>query len=176
MPTNLSFITATHADLARADGDYAEVRRCYEQRDIPGEFDGVTIGRKATGEHRFHLGHPDGRGAGGTRNTSWSLAAALGAAVFPSVAADVPQGQSAQCAIVGSIAEEVTRVLGRERLMTLGAHLDQSPAVLVVVAGGHDEEWVVSSLSHSMSVLTDTASVDIDHIQQLAARAAFRQA
>jgi hypothetical protein len=175
MPTNLSFIAATHADLAGADGDYAEVRRRYEQRDILGEFDGVTIGRKATGEHRFHLGHTGGRGTDGTLNTSWSLAAALGAALFPSVAADVPRGRSAQCAILGSIAGEVARVLGRGRLMTFGEHLDRSPAVLIVVTDGHDEEWVVSSLSHSTSVLTDAASVDIDHLQQLVARATFRQ-
>jgi hypothetical protein len=171
VPDDYSFLTANYVDLAEADGDYAALRRLYDDLAAPHEFDAVTIGRKASGEARFHLGHEDGRGVGGVDSTSWSLAAGLAAALFPSVGADAPAFLSNQRAILGAVAGEVGWALGRNDLMALGSHLDESRAGLVVVTRAEHETHIRGALCHARIVRTRSAALDLDRVRRVAAAA-----
>ena len=159
MPDDRSFLAATYTDLAQADGDYATLRRLYEEFGAPLEFDAVTIGHKASGEARFHSG----------RQETWSLAAGLAAALLPSVGADAPSSLMAQRAVLCAVAGEVGRALGRRDLMVLGSHVDESPAALLVAAKAEHGSRIRDALHHARSVLVRSADVDLDLIRRTAA-------
>ena len=158
MPDDHSFVVATYLDLAQADGDYAILRRLYEEFGEPLEFDAVTIGRKASGEARFHSG----------RQETWSLAAGLAAALLPSVGADAPSSLTVQRAVLSSVAGEVGRALGRSNLVELGLHVDEAPAALVVAARAEHGSRICEALRYARSVLVRSAAVDVDLIRRSA--------
>ena len=166
MPDNRSFITATYTDLSQADGDNATIRRLYAELGVPLELDAVMIGHKASGEARFYSSHRDGGRPDADEPATWSLAAGLAAALFPSVAADGPRSLAVQRAVLGVVAGEVARALGRRDLMALGSHVDQAPAVLIVVAKSQHENGVREALLHTSSVLARSAAVDLDLIRR----------
>ena len=159
MLADQSFVVATYTDLAQANGDYATLRMVYEELGAPLEFDAVTIGRKASGEARFHSGQKE----------TWSLAAGLAAALLPSVGADAPTSLMVQRAVLCAVAGEVGRALARSNLMVLGSHVDESPAALVVVARAELESRIREALHHARSVLVRSAAVDLDLIRRTAA-------
>jgi len=159
-----SFITAIYADVSQADGDYAIIRRLYVELGVPLGFDAVIVGHKASGEARFYSSDRDGGRPDADEPATWSLAAGLAAALFPSVFADAPRGLVVQRAVLGAVAGEVGRALGRRDLMALGSHVDEAPAVLIVVAKSQHENFVREALSHTDSVLARSATVDLDLI------------
>jgi len=169
---DLSFITATYSDVSQADGDDATIRRLYVELGVPLGFDAVIIGHKASGEARFYSSHRDGGRPDADEPATWSLAAGLAAALFPSVFADAPRDLMAQRAVLGAVAGEVGRALGRCDLMALGSHVDEAPAALVVVAKTQHENEVREALCHAGSVLARSATVDLDLIRREAANIA----
>ena len=170
LPDNRLFIIATYADLAQADGDYATIRRLHGQFGAPVELDAVIIGRKASGEARFYSTHRDGRRPDPDERTAWSLAAGLAAALLPSVYADAPRSLVVQRAVLGAVAGEVGRSIGRGDLMALGSHVDESPATLIVVAKAERESRIREALCHTSNVLVRSAVVDLDLIRRAANR------
>ncbi len=169
MSHDRSFITATYADLSQADGDDATIRRLYAELGAPPEFDAVIIGHKASGSARFYSSDPDEYRPDAEEPATWSLAAGLAAALLPSVAADTPRRLVVQRAVLGAVAGEVGRALGRCDLMALGSHVDESPAALIVVAKTEHENEVREALCHAGSVMARSATVDLDLIQREAA-------
>ena len=166
------FITATYADLSYADGANASIRRLYVELGVPLELDAVMIGHKASGEARFYSSHRDGGRPDAHEPATWSLASGLAAALFPSVAADGPRSLAVQRAVLGAVAGEVARALGRRDLMALGSHVDEAPAALIVVAKTQHENRVREALSHVGSVLARSAAVDLDLIRRAVANIA----
>jgi len=164
-----SFITATYTDLSQADGANSTIRRLYAEFGVPLELDAVIVGHKASGEARFYSSDRDGARPDADEPATWSLSAGLAAALFPSVAADVPRSLRVQRAVLGVVAGEVGRALGRRDLMVLGSHVDESPAALVVVAKTEHEQGVREALLHTCNVLARSAAVDLDLIRRAAA-------
>ena len=169
MPDDLSFITATYTDVSQADGDNAAIRRLYAELGVPHELDAVIVGHKASGEARFYSSDRDGGRPDADEPATWSLAAGLAAALFPSVVADSPRSLVVQRTVLGAVAGEVARALGRRDLMALGSHVDDVPAALIVVAKTQHEKGVREALSHTGSVLARSAAVDLDLIRRAAA-------
>ena len=169
MPHDRSFITATYADLSQADGDDATIRQLYAELGVPLELDAVMVGHKASGEARFYSSDRDGGRTEADESATWSLAAGLAAALYPSVFADAPRSLEVQRAALGAVAGEVACALGRRDLMALGLHVDESPAALIVVARTEHENGVREALSHTGSVLARSAAVDLDLIRRAAA-------
>jgi len=163
------FITATYTDVSQADGDVASIRRLYAELGVPLELDAVIVGHKASGEARFYSSHRDGGRPDVDGPARWSLAAGLAAALFPSVFADAPRSLAVQRAVLGAVAGEAARALGRCDLMALGSHVDKAPAALVVVAKTQHENGVREALCHAGSVLARSAAVDLDLIRRAAA-------
>ncbi len=163
------FITATYADLSQADGAHATIRRLNDQFGVALGLEAVMIGRKASGEARFYSSDGDGGRADADDRATWSLAAGLAAALLPSVAADAPRSLAVQRAVLGVVAGEVARSLGRRNLMALGSHVDESPAALIVVANTEHEDGVREALGNASSVLARSAAVDLDLIRRAAA-------
>ena len=168
MSDDRSFITATYTDLSQGDGDDAIIRRLYAELGVPHELDAVIIGHKASGEARFYSSHRDGGRPDADEPATWSLAAGLAAALFPSVAADAPRSLGVQRAVLGAVAGEVACALGRRDLMALGSHVDESPAALIVVARSQHENAVREALRHTSNVLARSAAVDLDLIRRAA--------
>ena len=136
---------------------------------MPLELDAVIIGHKASGEARFYSSHRDGGRPDADEPATWSLAAGLAAALYPSVFADAPRSLVVQRAVLGAVAGEVARTLGRRDLMALGSHVDEAPAALIVVAKTQHENGVREALFHADSVLARSAAVDLDLIRRAAA-------
>ncbi len=169
MSDDLSFITATYADVSQADGDDAIIRRLYVELGVPLGFHAVIVGHKASGEARFYSSHRDGARPDADEPATWSLAAGLAAALYPSVFADAPRSLAVQRAVLGAVAGEVAQALGRCDLMALGSHVDEAPAALIVVAKTQHEQRVREALCHAGSVLARPAAVDSDLIRRAAA-------
>jgi hypothetical protein len=169
LPDDRSFITATYTDLSQADGDDATIRRLYAELGVPLELDAVIIGHRSSGEARFYSSHGDGGRSDADEPATWSLAAGLAAALFPSVAADAPRSLAVQRAVLGAVAGEVARALGRRDLMALGSHVDEAPAALIVAAKTQHENAVLEALFHTSSVLVRSAAVDVGRIGRAAA-------
>jgi len=92
------FIGATSRDLPGADADFETLRQLHTDEDHAVTLDAVTldavtIGRMASGEVRFHRESGDFRGPKRDEPPAPNLAAGLAAALFPSVAADIPAGR-----------------------------------------------------------------------------------
>jgi len=169
-----ALMVGTYSDLTIADADYAALRRLYDSLGAPHDFDAVTIARKTSGEVRFHLGLEDGRGSGGTDDTTWSVAAGLAAALFPSVGADSPSSRSLQLEVLAAVAGTIAQSTGRAGLMSLGSHLDESPAALLAAASPEHESCVREALSQPRNLMAKWATVDLAFIEDTA-RAAQRR-
>lgn len=161
------FIAATYADLPEADADFQSLRQLYADLGGPRSFDAVTIGRKASGEVRFHRepNRQEDSAEGGKRAPM--LACGLGAAVFPSVAADIPVGRLSERRILGTVAGVVGIALGRSDLAHLGEHLDSSPAGLIVATGVELRDSVLAALTNARSVLARSAAINTEVIEQM---------
>ncbi len=166
------FITATYVDLSQADGDHASIRRLNDQFGAALGLEAVIVGRTASGEARFYSSDRDGCRPDADDRATWSLSAGLAAALLPSVAADAPRSLVVQRAVLGVVAGEVARSLGRRKLMALGSHVDESPATLIVAAKTEHENVIREALCHASSVLARSAAVDLDLIRRAAARLA----
>lgn len=161
------FVAATYVDLSKADADYQALRRSYTDLGTPRAFDAVTIGRKASGEVRFHR-EPDGpQGSAADELAAPSLAVGLGAALFPSVAADIPVGRLVEREILSTVAGVVAIALGRSGLRDLGTHLDSSPAGLIVAAVVERQAGILAVLTNAHSTIARSATVDAEKIAQL---------
>ena len=95
MPEARVFLAASYLDVAEAEADFEALRRLYVDLGEAAGFDAVTIGRKASGEVRFHREPDRPPGSDADEHIAPSLAAGLAAALFPSVAADSPVGPNA---------------------------------------------------------------------------------
>lgn len=134
------FVAVGVRDLAAADATLADV---LARSATPGAspLDAVSVGRKASGEWRFHRESP----AAGIAGTSVSLAAGLAAALFPSVGADQPASRAAERAVLAAVAGRVAGALGRSQLLELGELLDASAAAVIVAVPSADDEAVLNA-------------------------------
>jgi hypothetical protein len=167
-PDECVFIATTYLDLSAADADFEGLRQMYVDLGEPRAFDAVTIGRKASGEIRFHREPDPPPDSAADEPAAPSLAAGLGAALFPSVAADIPVGRQVEREILGTVAGVVAIALGRRDLRDLGAHLDSSSASLIVAAAPEQQDGVRAALTHAHSTIARSAIVDALQIAQLA--------
>lgn len=163
-PHERVFIGASYVDLSEADADYQALRQLHVDLGAPGAFDAVTIGRKASGEVRFHRESDDAQGAAGDDRDAPSLAAGLGAALFPSVAADVPVGRLVEREILGTVAGVVAIALGRSGLADFGTHLDSSSAGLIVAAATEQQDSILAVLTNAHRTIARSATVDAETI------------
>ena len=171
MPHAQLFVTADYLDPSQADGGRVALRRLYAELGAPHEFDAVTIARKASGEARFYAAEQDGRRSGEADDTTWSLAAGLAAALFPSVGADDLSRLAIRRTVLAAVAGEVGRSLGRRALMALGSQLDDSGAGLVVAARAERGTQVLDVLRHARGVATWRAVVDVVRVERFVAAA-----
>jgi hypothetical protein len=162
------FIGATYVDLSEADADYQALRQWYVDLGAPRAFDAVTLGRKASGEVRFHREPDRPPESAADERGSPSLAAGLGAALFPSVAADIPVGRQVEREILSAAAGVVSIAVGRSGLSDLGTHLDSSPAGLIVAAAADQQDGILAALTNAHSTIARPATVDAEKIATLA--------
>jgi len=165
MPGERVFLAASYLDVAEAEADFEALRRLYvDLGEAPG-FDAVTIGRKASGEVRFHR-EPD-RPPGSDEHVAPSLAAGLAAALFPSVAADIPVGRLKEREILGTAAGVVAIALGRSGLSEVGDHLDSSSAGLIAAAPAEQQDRIRAVLANAHATIARVVSVDIEPIVRM---------
>ncbi len=161
-------IVGSYSDLTAANAQYSDLRRLYDTLGAPEDFDAVTTARKASGEVRFHRGHDDGRGLDAKGHTTWSLAAGLAAALFPSVGADSPSRASSQREVLSAVAGTIAEAVGRAGLMSLGSQLDEAPAALLAVASSDHESSVREVLGQSRNLMTRWVTVDLALVEETA--------
>jgi len=157
-PDERLFIGATYVDLPAADADFEALRQLSTDVGASGAFDAVTIGRKSSGEVRFHR----------ERDGFPSLAAGLATALFPSVAADIPVGRQVEREILGTVAGVVAIGLGRSGLREVGTVLDSSAAGLIVVATAEQQDGVMAVLAHAQRTIARSAIVDVEKVERMA--------
>ena len=172
MPEERILVLATYIDLPRADSDHGALHRWHADHGVPQEFDAVTLGRRSSGEVRFHLGQEQVRGSDGSPDANVSLAAGLAAALFPSAWADAPTSLWVQRSILGAVAGEVARAFGRAELMVLGSFLDESASCLIVATRRDHGAQVRGALGHAGDVLSRSTFIDIDRIRRVSSVAA----
>lgn len=146
-------------DAAAADGIVDVLRMAGS-----GTFDVVCIGRKRNGEARF-LGESSDPTHAGSRV---SVAAGLGAALYPSVGADMPR-RAAHRAALNAVAGRVADALGRKTLMQLGELLDASTAAVIAVARLDDRDALRNALADCDPLIMRTASLDSEELERVAA-------
>ena len=164
MPDERVFIAASYLDVAEADADFAALRQWYVDLGAASGFDVVTIGRKASGEVRFHREPDRSQGSGGDDHDAPGLAAGLGAALFPSVAADIPFGRLEEREILGTVAGVVAIAFGRSGISEFGDHLDSSSAGLIAAATTEQQDRIRAVLANAHATIARVASVDIELI------------
>ena len=171
------FLAASYLDVAEAEADFEALRRLYVDLGEATGFDAVTIGRKASGEVRFHREPDRPPGSAADEHVAPSLAAGLAAALFPSVAADIPVGRLEEREILGTEAGVVAIALGRSGLSELGEHLDSSSAGLIAAAPAEQQDRIRAVLTNAHATIARVASVDIepivrmtDHLQRAASK------
>ncbi|MDH3683494.1 MAG: hypothetical protein OEV40_26540 [Acidimicrobiia bacterium] len=165
-PHERVFIGAGYVDLSEADADYQALRQLYLDLGAPGAFDAVTIGRKASGEVRFHREPDYSQDPAADEPAAPSLAAGLGAALFPSVAADIPVGRLVERKTLGTVAGVVAIALGRRSLADLGAHLDHWSAGLIVAAAVEQQHRILSVLTNTHGTIARSATVDVETLER----------
>ena len=158
------FIGATYLDLAEAEADFVALRQSYLDLGALRDFDAVTIGRKASGEVRFHREPDRSKGSAAHDHADPDLAAGLAAALYPSVAADSPVGHLAEREVLGTVAGMVAIALGRNGLSDLGTHLDSSTASLIAAATVEQQDGILDVLTNVHATMTRSATVDIETI------------
>ena len=164
------FIGASYFDLAEADADFAALWQPDVDHGAASGFDAVTIGRKASGEVRFHREPDRPQGSAADNHAVPSLAAGLGAALFPSVAADIPAERLEERGIVGTVAGAVATALGRRVLNDFGDQLDSSAAGLIAVGTVEQKDQIRILLTNAHSVIVRVASIDVEEIQRMTDR------
>jgi hypothetical protein len=164
------FIGASYVDLAEADADFEALQHSYADIGDPRAFDAATIGRKASGEVRFHREPDCPRDSAADDHAAPRLAAGLGAALFPSVAADIPVGRLLEREILATVAGVVAMALGRSSLADLGTHLDSSSAGLIVTAAADQQGGILAVLANAHSTIARSATVDIEMLGQTTER------
>ena len=172
------FIGATYRDLPGADADFEALRQLYTDVGSPAALDAVTIGRKASGEVRFHRESGDARGLERGEPAAPGLAAGLAAALYPSVASDIPARRLAEREILSAVAGVVGIALGRASLQEVGTVLDSSTAILIVAATSDRQGAVRAVLANADSTVARSAIIDADKIERMAGqldRAALRR-
>ncbi len=169
MPDERVFLAASYLDVAEAEADFEALRRLYvDLGEAPG-FDAVTIGRKASGEVRFHREPDRPPGSDADEHVAPSLAAGLAAALFPSVAADSPVGRLREREILAASAGVVAIALGRTDLSELGDRLDSSSAGLIAAAPAEQQDRIRAVLANAHATIARVASVDIEPIVRMTA-------
>ena len=166
-PGTRVFLGASYLDVAEADADFEALRRSYVDLGEAPAFDAVTIGRKASGEVRFHREPDRSPGLGGDDHVAPSLASGLAAALFPSVTADIPIGRREERETLGTVAGVVTTALGRRDLSELGEQLDSSSAGLIAVATAEHEDRITAVLTNAHTTIARVAWVDVEPIVRL---------
>ena len=167
MPDERVFLAASYLDVAEAEADFEALRRLYvDLGEAPG-FDAVTIGRKASGEVRFHREPDRPPGSDADEHVAPSLAAGLAAALFPSVAADSPVGRLEEREILATSAGVVAIALGRSDLSELGDHLDSSSAGLIAAAPAEQQDRIRAVLTNASATIAQVVSVDIEPIVRM---------
>lgn len=177
MPDERVFLAASYLDVAEAEADFGALRQFYvDLGEAPG-FDAVTIGRKASGEVRFHREPDRPQGLAADEHVAPSLAAGLAAALFPSVASDIPVGRLREREILATSAGVVAIALGRSGLSELGKQLDSSSAGLIAAAPAEQQDRIRAVLTNAHATIARVASVDIepiaritDHLQRAASK------
>ena len=165
MPDAWVFLVASYLDVAEAEADFEALRQSYVDLGEAPAFDAVTIGRKASGEVRFHRERDRSQGSAEDDDTAPpSLAAGLTAALFPSVTADVPAGRLGERETLGTVAGAVVAALGRSDLNELGRHLDSSLAGLIAFAAAEQQERIRVVLTNASATMARVALLDIDKI------------
>jgi len=165
-PDERVFIGASYLDLAEADADFEAVRQSYVDLGAASGFDAVTVGRKASGEVRFHREPDRSRGSAADDHVPPSLAAGLGAALFPSVTTDIPIGRLEEREILGTVAGIVAIALGRSGLSEFGDQLDSSSASLIAVAAAEQQDRIRAVLINAHAMIARVASVDVGQVQR----------
>jgi len=163
-PDERVFIGASYLDLAEADADFEALRQSCVDLCGAADFDAVTIGRKASGEVRFHREPDRSQGSVAGDHAASSLAAGLGAALFPSVAADIPAGRLEEREILGTVAGVVAIALGRSGLSKFGDQLDSSSAGLIAVGTADQQDRIRTALTNAHATIVWVASVDVEPI------------
>ena len=166
MPDERVFIGASYLDLPAADADFEAMRQSYIDRGAASAFDAVTIGRKASGEARFHLEPDRSQGSVADDHVAPGLAAGLGAALFPSVAADTPVEWRVEREMVGTVAGVVAIAIGRTGIKDLGAHLDSSSAALIAAAPADEQDRILALLTNANGTVARSATVDIETLER----------
>jgi len=166
-PDTRVFLGASYLDVAEAEADFEALQQSYVDLDEAAAFDAVTIGRKASGEVRFHREPDRSPGSAGDDHVAPSLAAGLAAALFPSVAADIPVGRLEDRETLGTVAGVVATALGRRDLSELGEHLDSWSAGLIAVATAEQQDRITAVLTNAHTTISRVAWVDIEPIVRL---------
>lgn len=157
------FVAVGARDAAAADALVDVLRTAPSETSI-GAFDVVCIGRKRNGEARFLGETSDPTRAG----SGVSVAAGLGAALYPSVGADLP-GRAVHRAALNAVAGRVADALGRKALMQFGELLDASTAAVIAVARVADRDALRDALADCDRPVVRTASLDTDELERVAA-------
>ena len=165
MTIDYIFIAAPYVDLSRVDADCEVLQRLLDDPAPPDVVDCVSVGRKASGEVRFHREHGRDRSPELAASPSWSLAAGLALALFPSIAGDIPASQVVEREMLGAVAGVVAGALGRAALHELGLSLDSFPAGLIVTTTPAGEQRVCPALTNAQSSMSRRASVDVEAIE-----------
>ena len=158
------FLAASYLDVAEAEADFEALRRLYVDLGEAKGFDAVTIGRKASGEVRFHREPDRPQGSAPDEHVAPSLAAGLAAALFPSVASDIPLGRLREREILATSAGVVAVSLGRSDLSEVGDHLDSSSAGLIAAAPAEQQDRIGAVLTNANATIARVAPVDIGPI------------
>jgi hypothetical protein len=127
----------------------------------------VTIGRKASGEVRFHREPDHPQDSAADEPATPSLAAGVGASLFPSVATDIPVGRQVEREILSTVAGVVTIALGRSGLSDLGTLLDSASAGLIAAATADQQDSVVAVLANAHGTIARSAIVDAEKIARM---------
>ena len=163
MTESFVFVVAAVGDLSAADAVIDALTT--SARTAVGErLDIVSVGRKASGEVRFHRegsGHP----SSGSR---WNAAAGLAAVLFPSVGADEPSTRSAERAVLAAVSGRVAAAIGRTGLKEFGELLDTTSAAVIVVTATGRHDAVVESLLDWPLVATRTGELDVPDLDRVA--------
>lgn len=162
MTERFVFVVAAVGDLSAADA-VVDILTTSAHSAVGARLDVVSVGRKASGDVRFHREGPPGPGS----TARWNAAAGLAAALFPSVGADQPSGRSAERAVLAAVSGRVAAAIGRTGLREFGELLDTaSAAVIVVTAAGHHDA-VMESLPRSATVAVWTGELDVADLDRV---------
>ena len=164
-PVEYAFAAATVRDLAAADAVFDDL--CSLAASEGCSVDAVTLGRKSSGEIRFH------REVSSIRRSApgVDLAAGLAFALFPSIGADHPANRAADRALLCGVAGRVSQAVGRRGLLELGQVIDDAAAAVIVAVPLARERVVVAVLSDAGQVVVRKAAIDtaaLDRAAQVA--------